>query len=140
MKKLLILISFLGIFLSGCSGMKYGNYTKISHDYNQVFAENAYTQLSILYPPGTSRLKLSHEFNNDAFGIVLHEKLKNAGYAIYQSFNNEESEGISLAYVIDKTDQDTYRVILFIDGKPLTKCFLVKNGKAISLGFWTKQE
>lgn len=140
MKKLLILLVI--VFLSGCSGLKYGNYTKISQDYNQVFADNAYTQLSILYPPGTNHFKLAHEFNDD-FGIALYNKLKNGGYAINQFSKSAEAvnnEGIPLGYVIDKTDQDMYRIVLFIDGKPLTKCFLVKDGKAMSLGFWTKQE
>lgn len=138
MKKLLILL--VVIFLSGCSGLKYGNYTKISQDYNQIFAENAYTQLSILYPPGTNSFKLSHEFNDD-FGLALLNKLKNGGYAINEfSQSVETNEGMSLGYVIDKTEQDMYRIVLFIGEKPLTKCFLVKDGKTMSLGFWTKQE
>ncbi len=143
MKKLLLV--FVVIFLVGCSSSKYGNYTQNLPEFNSVLAQNAYTQLSILYPPSTSSFTLSHEFN-DEFGINLYEKLKSGGYAIYQptnqnNQNNQNVEpGIELAYVIDKTENDMYRVTLFVDGKQLTKCFLIKDGKVTSVGFWTKQE
>lgn len=135
MKKLL----FVVIFLVGCSSSKYGNYTQNLPEFNSVLAQNAYTQLSILYPPSTSSFTLSHEFN-DEFGINLYEKLKSGGYAIYQPTNQNVELGIELAYVIDKTENDMYRVTLFVDGKQLTKCFLIKDGKVTSVGFWTKQE
>ncbi|MCO6559767.1 MAG: hypothetical protein J6574_01525 [Gilliamella sp.] len=145
MKKLLL--AFVVIFLASCSSSKYGNYTQnLPENFNSVFAQNAYTQLSILYPPSTSSFQLSHEFN-DEFGINLYEKLKSGGYAIYQPINEKltstaekNEQGITLAYVIDKTEKDMYRVTLFIDGKQLTKCFLIKDGKVASVGFWTKQE
>ena len=133
MKKLLV---FVVIFLVGCSSSKYGNYTQNQPEINSIFAQNAYTQLSILYPPSTSSFKLSHEFN-DEFGINLYEKLKSGGYAIYQPASEQ---GIDIAYVIDKTEKDMYRVTLFVDGKQLTKCWLIKDGQVTSVGFWTKQE
>lgn len=142
MKKLLSV--FVVIFLVGCSSSKYGNYTNFhTNEFNSVLAQNAYTQLSILYPPSTSSFTLSHEFN-DEFGINLYEKLKSGGYAVYQpnqpNQNNQNNQ--NLAYVIDKTenDIDMYRLTLFVDGKHLTKSFLIKNGNVTSVGFWTKQE
>lgn len=147
MKKLLLI--FIVIFLVGCSSSKYGNYIQnlpLPHNFNNVFAQNAYTQLSILYPPSTSSFRLTHEFN-DEFGINLYEKLKSGGYAIYQPTNDKESTDendlqITLAYVIDKIEKDTYRITLFVGGKQLTKCFLINGGgdTVTSIGFWTKQE
>lgn len=131
-----LLLVFVVIFLVGCSNSKYGNYTQMPENFNEVFAQNAYMQLSILYPPSTSTFQLSHEFN-DEFGINLYEKLKNGGYAIS---NSSEEIGISLAYVVDKTEKNMYRVTLFVDGKQLSKFFLIKDGNVANIGFWTKQE
>lgn len=138
MKKILLIMV---IFLVGCSNSKFGNYTKdLPKNYNEVFAQNAYTQLSIIYPPSTSIFILSHEFN-DEFGVNLYEKLKDGGYVIYQPTNEKNEEtGINLGYVIDKTEKNLYRVTLFVEGKQLTKCFLIKDGKVTSFGFWTRQE
>lgn len=145
MKKLILIL--VVIILSACTNSKYGNYIKnLPENYNHILAQNAYTQLSILYQPNKTTFKLSHEFN-DAFGIDLYEKLKKSGYVIYQynnekksSADTEEVTGTTLAYVIDTTDKNIYRVILYVDGKQLTKCFLIKDNEVKSLGFWTKQE
>ncbi|QIQ22517.1 hypothetical protein [Zophobihabitans entericus] len=151
MKKL-FLILLMSIVLSGCvSSAKYGNFSAetLSNEVNIAFADNAFAQLSALYAPGKTRFNLTHQFS-DLFGSHLSDQLQKAGYALSVPVADKDktpekapefnADTHSLAYVIDETDANIYRVTLFVDGLPITKGFLIQDGKVVSLGFWTKQD
>lgn len=158
MKKALLIILMIS-FLNGCvsGASKYGNFTdhnNLSSEATEELADSAYTQLKILYAPGKTHFRLEHDFN-DSFGVSLYEKLQKEGYALSTSVTDKKNEAInnevtkpdylkttfthSLAYVIDENENNTYRLSLIVDELPITKAFFIQNEKAISLGFWAKQ-
>ncbi|MCX8657361.1 hypothetical protein J3U08_11220 [Gilliamella sp. B2894] len=142
--KMRILIILTILFLNGCVSGKYGNFTSVknlSSEVTEEFANSAYTQLITLYAPGKTHFKLEHDFN-DSFGVSLYEKLQKEGYALSANTADKKKDDLnthSLAYVVDEADNNIYRLSLIVDGFPITKAFLIQNEKALSLGFWTKQ-
>ena len=74
------------LILNGCATTQYGNFIQnASLDASHAMAEDAAVQIGRLYPPATTQFTLVHPVK-DAFGQMLTEKLRVAGFAVQEAF------------------------------------------------------
>ena len=81
MKKLSVLL--LIFLLSGCSGMRYGNFTHVSQRNDLYLANESVSQLTRLYPPARNTFYIRQRVR-DGFGIQLIQALRKKGYGVIE--------------------------------------------------------
>ncbi len=113
-------------------------------------AEDAARQLTLLYPPASTRLTLAHA-TQDPFGALLMEKLRGQGYALKEvaasadaSLNETattSNDGVSFSYVLDTVAAPRlYRVTLNVGRQSISRAYIAQNDLIHPAGAWVRKE
>ena len=138
MKNIVLLVMVL--ILSGCAGMRYGNYTQISSSKDNFLVSDATNQIVKIYPAAKNTFRISQKVC-DGFGLKLIEKLRRNGYGIVE--NVQYKNKANFFYVVDEStsaEKLIYRVSVYIGKQSLSRAYAAKNGQLQPLTAWTHKE
>ena len=149
MNKTLILLVLVSLGFTGCA-KNYGNFINVEASppgVSEALAEEAAKQISTLYPPAKTHIKFDHP-TPDKFGTWLLSTLRSEGYAVVeqnassqaQETNANSYQNLSLRYVVDASDKNLYRVMIFLDGQTLARAYTVKDNTLAPAGAWVRKE
>jgi len=151
MARLLLMLA-LALSLAGCATKRpYGNFAAALPTYDHRMADDTAKQLTVLFPPANTRLKLDQPAS-DAYGSALVEKLRKAGYAVAvrpeippivgQSALKawQAVPGTDLHYVVDQMGGGKYRVSVQVGGQTLSRAYLAANHRLSAAGYWARKE
>lgn len=145
-------ITILALILTACATPgQWGNYADATPAHSAQMAEDAFKQLTFLYPPAKSHLSVEQPVN-DPFGTLLIQKLRKAGYGVAEqpplssSISRKPTTatavppGLSFNYVVDRISFDHYRVSFNVGGQALGRLYQVHGADLAPAGLWAKQE
>jgi len=158
---------FVFLALSACATPS-GNYTRISNNDYTFMASDTAHQLVQLYPPASTQFQIAQK-DGDPYGKSLVSKLRAHGYAIKESSQlgawidtvftqtsetqppkkasssaknkgPHESAAHSLNYLLDKIDDDLYRVTVTIDNESLSRVYEIRGRHIFAVAAWARKE
>ena len=131
-------VILLGLLLSSCASMRYGNFTSVSQARDVYLAQDATSQLGRVYPPAQNTFCISQRVR-DAFGINLVHQMRKKGYGVIE--NNCRKQKANFFYVVDAIkSSDLYRISLYIGSQTLSRVYTKTNGKILPISVWTHKE
>jgi hypothetical protein len=133
MKRLGFLL--LIMMLSGCTGMRYGNFTETSQGKDMYLAKDAALQLSKIYPPAKNTFHISQKIH-DGFGSYLTHELRMKGYGVME---NALLKQANFFYVVDKIGH-FYRVSLYVHSHTLSRVYKRNGEKFLPVNAWSYRE
>lgn len=108
-------------------------------------ADDAVRHLLVWYPPGPTRWQLTAQAQ-DAFGLLLVERLRRTGYAV-QEYAPERrraaqvpAAGTPLSFVFERVDGDVHRLTLRAGPRSLSRAYLLRSGRMMPAGAWAHGE
>lgn len=156
MSKMALMVLLVTAF-SGCAMMNddYGNFTQNFPAVDIKIADDTVRQLSTLYSPASTRLKIEQEAS-DPFGVALIAGLREKGYAVAEFVSENDwrvmsadetspalksDDGLRLRYVLDYVGgNDLYRINIMIGDSSLARAYLLQNDTALAAGAWVRKE
>tara|TARA_B110000879_G_scaffold212755_1_gene310718 strand:- start:4810 stop:5226 length:417 start_codon:yes stop_codon:yes gene_type:complete len=138
MKKIILLMMIF--ILSGCAGMRYGNYTQMSGSKDDFLVSDVTSRIVKIYPAAKNTFRLSQKIC-DGFGLKLIEKLRRSGYGIVE--NVQDKQQANFFYVVDESISEkklTYRVSVYISNQSISRAYTMINGQLQPLTAWTYKE
>ena len=136
MKKLISILVM--VLLSSCSSMRYGNFTQISQDKDEVLAKDAVNRLAKVYVPARTTFTLSHKAH-DGFGEKIIENLRKNGYGVVETASHQKPA--NFYYVVDESNKnEVYRVSLFVGDQVYSRAYLVKEDVLAPISAWSHKE
>lgn len=141
------------LLLAGCGAVPkpapqhvLGNFAATSAVNEKKLAADAIFQLTNLYPPASTALRLQHA-TPDVFGTTLVESIRKRGYAV-QEFMPSAAEkeppaarGLPFAYILDGAkDLNVHRVTLVVGSQTLTRAYVIQGSAVVPAGNWVRRE
>lgn len=136
MKKLLTILAVL--LLSGCAGLRYGNFTPDAADKDHFLAGDAVSQITRIFPPARNTFCLRQKVC-DGFGKALIQGLREKGYGIRENICSKNEA--NFYYVLDETEPHRiFRVSLYIGPQTLSRAYSVAGKNTFPVTPWSFKE
>ena len=149
MRKNLVMLMLVLVGFTGCA-KNYGSFINADASppgVSEALAEEAAKKISTLYPPAKTHIKF-YQPTPDKFGVWLLSTLRSEGYAVVEQKASSPAQGadatsyqnLSLRYVLDASDKNLYRVMIFLDSQTLARAYVVKDNALAPAGAWVRKE
>jgi hypothetical protein len=125
---------WLALMLGACA--HHGNLAHAPAEFDGQMAKDTAKAMRVVWPPQQTTLKtaITHQ---DPFLHVLVENLRADGYAVAPSGGKTGSE---LRYVIDRLDDQYYRVSVKLEGHGIHRLYQAAEGRLTPAGAWSRQD
>ncbi|MDD4616142.1 MAG: conjugal transfer protein TrbH [Alphaproteobacteria bacterium] len=148
MRKNLVLLALILAGLVGCA-KNYGSFIDAKSsppDISETLAEGAAKEIAALYPPARTHIKFEQK-TPDKFGLELLSSLRSKGFAVAaqnapatEDSDTTSYQSLSLRYVLDATDKNSYRVMIFLGNQTIARAYVVKDNALAPAGAWVRKE
>jgi hypothetical protein len=136
------LIAVMLLTLSGCAS-PYGNYAALPDAANAQMADESAYDVAALFPPASTHLSLS-QVADDAYGMELVKKLREAGYALQDAgsvaISANEPAPLPVSYTVDHLGDELSRITVNVGSQSLSRVYNTANDTITAAGSWTRNE
>ena len=125
---------WLPLLLGACAHR--GNLAHAPAAFDGQMAKDTAKAMRVVWPPQQTTLK-TETTRPDPFFDVLIESLRADGYAVAPTGSKTGSE---LRYVVDRIDDQHYRVSVQLDGRGIHRLYQAAQGRLTPAGAWSRQD
>ena len=125
---------WLPLLLGACA--HHGNLAHAPAEFDGQMARDTAQAMRVVWPPQQTTLK-TEPTRTDPFLNVLIQTLRADGYAVGPASSKTGSE---LRYVVDRIDDQHYRVSVQLDGHSIHRLYQSARGRLTPAGAWSRQD
>tara|TARA_Y100001934_G_scaffold164329_1_gene195693 strand:- start:268 stop:696 length:429 start_codon:yes stop_codon:yes gene_type:complete len=120
---------------------QFGNYVNQDSENHLVasIAADTAIRLSSNFLPSKTKFYFNHA-NNDFFGSVLTEQLRELGFAVAEFNVDSGKDGERLAYILDKYDDSKVLIRVYAGSTTYSRLYAIEQNIAQPYGAWSKME
>lgn len=142
-KKGLIILS-LPLLLNACTTNLSLNQEGLTGIYGQInlieasasIAQDCADFLSAKFAPATTQFNFKYQ-NTDVFGSDFRIELRKKGFKVSE-LNEFETSAKKINYIIDSSNNEWIRVVIFIDDQTYSRFYSIQDAKPLSV--WTEKQ
>ena len=136
-----LILAFLICACTTTPKNKFGSYLNQDSENHLVasIAADTAIRLSSNFLPSQTKFYFNHT-NDDFFGSVLTEQLRELGFAVAEFNVDSGKDGERLAYIIDKYDETKVLIRIYAGNTTYSRLYAIEQNIAQPFGAWSKME